>query len=64
MSSPATPPVLRDIRRGEQPDTIEFIDDDGKVLLARAWGVDERERARVREALLSLLRPLVTESAR
>jgi hypothetical protein len=58
MSTPA-PPVLRDIRRGEQSDVIEFIDETGKVLLARSWGVDEYERARTREGLLLLLAPLV-----
>jgi hypothetical protein len=55
MSAARPEPGLREIRRGEAPDEIEVIDEEGYVLLARAHGVTPDERLRVRERLLRLL---------
>ena len=51
--------VLVDVRRGADPDVIEFITDDGNVILARAWGVHPDEQRRTREAIVQLLRGLL-----
>ena len=53
----AAPPVLREVRRGTEPDALEFILTDGTVLIAHAHGIHTDERRRTREALLKVLGP-------
>jgi hypothetical protein len=51
-----TDPVrLREVRRGGEPDELEFITSDGHVLLAHAYGLHADEQLRTREAILRLL---------
>ena len=47
--------MLREVRRGGEPDELEFIIHDGQVLIAHAHGVHVEERQRTREAILRLL---------
>jgi hypothetical protein len=47
---------LREVARGREPDELQFIASDGRVLLAHAHGVHLEERRRTREAILTLLR--------
>jgi hypothetical protein len=63
MSTPAAP-VLRDIKRGAQPDMIEFTLTDGSILIAHAHGVHTDERLRTREALLKVLTHRLPRSRR
>jgi hypothetical protein len=48
-------PVLREVRRGTEPDELEFILADGTVLIAHAHGIQVDEQRRTREALLKVL---------
>ena len=47
--------VLREVRRGTEPDELEFILTDGTVLIAHAHGIHADEQRRTREALLKVL---------
>jgi len=54
---PKRPPAaLREIRRGEVPDELHFIDEEGSVTIAHAHGLNVDEQIRTRERLLWLLR--------
>jgi hypothetical protein len=47
--------ALREVRRGEASDELDFILSDGSVLIAHAHGLHADEQLRVREALLKVL---------
>jgi len=50
------PAALREIWRGEAPDELHFIDEEGYVTIAHAHGLNVEEQIRTRERLLWLLR--------
>jgi hypothetical protein len=52
--------VVRDVRRGDATDVLEFTTLDGEVLLVHAHGVHADERLRVRERLLKLSAGVLT----
>jgi hypothetical protein len=54
--------TLVDVRRGADPDVLEFLTDDGTVWLARAWGVHPDEQRRTREAIVQLVRGVLAPS--
>ena len=52
---PARAPAFREALRGDAPDEIQLVADDGSVLIVYAHGLHIDEQFRVREAVLRLL---------
>jgi hypothetical protein len=57
---PARAPVFREALRGDEPDEVQLIADDGAVLVIHAHGLHRDEQFRVREAVLQLLKSAAT----
>jgi hypothetical protein len=51
--------VLARVERGKDLDVVELIDNAGLVYIVHAHGLHDDERARMREAVLKLLRGLL-----
>jgi hypothetical protein len=56
--------TLREIRRGEAPDEIVLVAEDGRAIILRAHGIHDDERRRVRESAMWLLIGLVEPEPR
>lgn len=59
-----TAPVLRDVKRGPEPDELLLVGSDHRVAILKAYGVTLDEAHRMREAAVVLLGGTTAEVAR
>jgi hypothetical protein len=53
-------PGLRQVRRGDDPDELQLVTTDGRVVILRGYGLTIDEQIRTREAALKLLTEIVS----
>jgi hypothetical protein len=53
--SPTASAILREVRRGADPDELQLVTTDGRVILLTGYGLTPDEKIRMREAAFKLL---------